>query len=95
MTIPANLERLTRIHLLINKKATGPPRQLAKKLSVSERQLYRDLEILKEIGLEYFYDSSISSYYYKEDFTLVIGIFKNLDKNKFVTAFPCQWGGVH
>ena len=44
------LERLQKIHSLILRENTGTPSELATKIHVSERELYRLLEYLKEIG---------------------------------------------
>jgi len=47
---------------LAKKKATGTPKELASKLNVQERVLYRFLDSLKSDGLEFKYCRTIKSY---------------------------------
>ena len=54
MNITQNQELKDRIIDLARRKATGTPGMLAEKLNVSERNLYRILDVLKdEQGLKY------------------------------------------
>lgn len=53
-----------RVHELIRKKATGTPRELAAKLDICERQVYRILEGLKDEGLPIHYSKTLRTYYY-------------------------------
>ena len=57
----------TRIHELIRKKATGAPAELAAKLDICERQVYRILAEFKDEGLPIQYSKSLRSYYYTAD----------------------------
>jgi transcription initiation factor IIE alpha subunit len=57
----------TRIHELIRKKATGTPVELAAKLDICERQVYRILSDFKDEGLPIKYSKALRSYYYSSD----------------------------
>lgn len=52
MTVLDKYERYTYIYKLISKKATGSPKQLASKLGVCERTIYRLIKELKVYGYE-------------------------------------------
>ncbi len=56
---------LDRIHFHIEHKSTGSPKEFAVKLNISERQLYRLLEELRDSGIEIIYESRCNSYVYK------------------------------
>tara|TARA_R110001583_G_scaffold7286_3_gene36309 strand:- start:43919 stop:44119 length:201 start_codon:yes stop_codon:yes gene_type:complete len=47
---------------LSQKRATGTPKELAKKFNIQERVLYRLLDSLKTDGLEFRYCRTIKSY---------------------------------
>ena len=58
------LECINRMNDLITMKATGNPDEFSQRLNISRRQLYNDLEMLREIGAEIKYDKYRGSYYY-------------------------------
>ena len=58
------LSRLEYLDDLINRKATGPPSELATKLQVSQRWVYEQIKILKDRGAPIQYDRKRRSYYY-------------------------------
>jgi len=64
MTSIILLKRINRLHFLIKRKATGSPKNLAKKFEISERHVYRLIEHMKEIGFPIKYSSCRSSYIY-------------------------------
>ncbi|MCG8323647.1 MAG: HTH domain-containing protein [Cytophagales bacterium] len=66
MAIQEIMNRMQRIDHLIKMKATGSPGELAVKLSVSKRQIYRYLEMIKSQGKEIHYEPLRRSYTYKE-----------------------------
>ena len=68
------LERLRRVHELIQQENTGNPKEFALKLHISEREVYRIVEYLKELDAEIFFSRSSNSYYYEEDFELIVNI---------------------
>ncbi|MDP1762546.1 MAG: HTH domain-containing protein [Sediminibacterium sp.] len=57
--------RISLIDRLIRIKATGSPKHLANRLSISESTLYQYLAFMKELGAPITYCSSRRSYYYK------------------------------
>lgn len=77
MNIISDLFFLQRIDHLIRTRATGSPEQLASRLSVSERNVYRLIKELKCQGFPIAYDKQANTYYYSEpvrlDFSIMIG----------------------
>jgi predicted DNA-binding transcriptional regulator YafY len=61
--------RLEHLNFLIRKKATGPPKVLAKKLSVSERTVFQYIDILKSLGAEVRFCHLRKTYYYIDNGT--------------------------
>jgi len=60
------IERIERLHNLIRLKATGTVRECAQSLQISERQLFRMLEEMKDLGAPIDYDKNRGSYYYTD-----------------------------
>jgi predicted transcriptional regulator len=56
------LEKRRLFIALAQKRATGTPKELAVKLNIEERVLYRFLDSLKTDGLEFRYCRTIRSY---------------------------------
>lgn len=61
------LHRIRRIDTLIQKRGTGTPVQLADKLGISERCLYKYLNLMKEFGAPIKFSNARQSYYYDEE----------------------------
>lgn len=76
--------RIERIHLLIRRKATGTPKKLAQRLSISERQLYNILDLMKELGAPVYYNMAIDSYCYEFEVTFNYGFRKKMNKDEMV-----------
>jgi len=68
------LERLQKAHKLILQENTGTPKEFANKLHISERELYRILEYLKDIGAIVSFSHTIESYHYSVVFDLLVNI---------------------
>lgn len=66
MSISKYFQRIERIDQLIRLRATGPPKELAEKLKISEALLYETLSVMKEYGASIYYNKCICSYYYAE-----------------------------
>ena len=66
MAIQEIMNRIQRIDQLIRMKATGSPEELAERLEISKRQVYRYLEMIKNQGKEIHYQPLRRSYTYKE-----------------------------
>ncbi len=77
MNIFDDLFMLQRIDHLVRTRATGTPAQLAARLGVSERNLYRLLGDLRDRGFPIAYDKQACTYYYMEqvkiEFSVVVG----------------------
>ncbi len=69
-----SLERLQQLHTLILKERTGSPKDLARRMNVSERLVYLLLEYLKDYNANIRYDRGRQTYYYSDDFELDIQI---------------------
>jgi hypothetical protein len=74
------LNRIRRLDALIRQKRTGPPKELAEKLGISERWLYIFLEELKmELDCPIRYDRRKQSYVYEKPGKVVIGFTRELE----------------
>ena len=60
------LDRIERLHLLIKRKATGSPKELADRLEVSEASVYEYIKTMKEMGAPIVYDLYRKSYVYSQ-----------------------------
>ncbi len=56
-------EKLIRIQELAKRNATGSPKELAERINVSERTLFRLVQNIKEQGVEIEYCRKISTYF--------------------------------
>ncbi len=61
------LERLRKIHKLIQAGNTGTPTELADRLNICVSQLYNFIEGLKISGFPIAYSRKTKTYYYEED----------------------------
>lgn len=68
------LERLRRIHEYIKLANTGNPKELAKRLNISERQLFNYIEYLKELDAPINFNRKLHTYYYTDDFDLLVNV---------------------
>jgi len=60
------MKRLERVDQLIRMKATGSPKDLAQRLSLSERSIYDLINQMKSLGAPIIYNSLRGSYEYEE-----------------------------
>ncbi len=65
MAVQEIINRINRIEHLIKMKATGSPDELALRLNISKRQVYRYIEMIRNQGVEVEYEASRRSYIYK------------------------------
>jgi len=91
MSLYKYLNRIERLDALIRRKSTGPPKELACKLNISERWLYKLLEELKEeLNCPIAYDQRRQSYVYEEEGRMFFGFQEILsDKEKRHVAGGC------
>ena len=80
-----NIERLQQIHALIETETTGTPRELAKRLHISERLVYHLIEQLKDYNASIRYDRSRKTYYYEDEFELHVKISVSIMSNNETT----------
>lgn len=79
MSLCSYLNRIRRLDHLIRRKSTGTPGELAEKLDISERWLYKLLrELREELGCPIGYDYYRRSYVYKEKGRVVMEFEKTL-----------------
>jgi len=82
------LERVRRAHKFIKQSNTGSPAEFARRLHVSERELYRILEYLREIDAEIAFSRHSNTYYYSDDFELYVDLsIKALVKDELITIY--------
>lgn len=82
MSLRKYLRRIQRLDAMIRRKSTGPPEELARKLDISERWLYKFLRELKEeFDCPITYDHYRQSYVYEEQGQIVVG-FEQLSKKQ-------------
>ena len=61
------ISKLEKLAFLIQAKATGKPKELAIKLDVSERQTFKYIGILKNLGAPINYCPFRETYYYEQE----------------------------
>ena len=64
------LQRLKRLHGLVQLKSTGTPHQLARRLDVSLATVSRDIEWLRSIDTPIAYDRDRQTYFYTQEYNL-------------------------
>lgn len=67
MKLIEQLNQLNRLDALIRKRATGTPKDMARRFTVSERTIYNLLETLRGLGAEIDYCRIRESYYYRNE----------------------------
>ncbi|MCB0650808.1 MAG: HTH domain-containing protein [Saprospiraceae bacterium] len=76
------LRQLERLDQLIRLKATGSPKDLARKLDVSLRTVYNLLDGLKSFGAEICYCRERCSYYYENEIKFQFDIVLSMEDRK-------------
>jgi len=74
MLIFEAIERLERIHKLIQRKATGTPDEFAEKLHLGKRQMYNILDEFRGYGADIKYNRMNCTFYYNNDFEVLVKI---------------------
>ncbi|RZJ66945.1 MAG: DNA-binding protein [Flavobacterium sp.] len=69
-----SLERLQRLHDLIQTESTGTPAELAAQMDISERLVYNLIDMLKDFQACINYSRSRRTYFYEDDFVLKVNI---------------------
>jgi len=73
MTLLEKIQQMERIDALIQRKATGSPKELAIRLGASERYVYKLVKLMKNLGAPICFDYDSNSYCYKEEVTFSFG----------------------
>jgi predicted DNA-binding transcriptional regulator YafY len=68
------IDRVHRIHKLIQREATGTADEFADRLHIRRRQLYNILEEFRDYGAEIKYSRTKCSFYYANDFDVLVKI---------------------
>ncbi len=72
MQLFETMDRVKRIHDLIQREATGEPQRFAERLHLCRRQFFNVLDELRDLGAEIRYDRIRCTYYYANRFDLRI-----------------------
>lgn len=73
MSLLKSIERLQRMDYFINKEATGSSEEFAEKIGISRSTIMENLREMKELGAKLNYCHKRRSYYYENEFRLIIG----------------------
>lgn len=68
------IEQLRKLHGMIKLETTGGPKVVAKKLHVSERQLYNLIDQLRTMDAPICYSRRANTYFYSHEFELLVNI---------------------
>ena len=68
------IQQLRKLHLMIKQEATGNPKMVAKKMHVSERQVYNLIEQLRTMDAPVRFNRRANTYYYTNNFELLVNI---------------------
>ena len=86
MSVQKYIDRILYIDALIKTKVTGPTKQLAQKLNLSQRQTMEFLKDMKELGCPIKFSRKRNSYYYDAEGEVSISFFDKhfagIKKNK-------------
>jgi predicted DNA-binding transcriptional regulator YafY len=74
MQLEKYITRLCYAHKLIRSESTGSAKEFARKLHIGKSQFYCLLEEFKFVGAKIEYDHIRKTYYYLNDFELIIDI---------------------
>lgn len=69
-----HIQQLHRLHGMIKLQATGSPREMARRMHISERQLYHLLEQLRDMEAPIRFNRRANTYLYTGDFELLVNI---------------------
>lgn len=65
---------MRKTHKLIQQEKTGTPKELAKRLHISERQVYLIMEQLRDMDAPIRFSRNCNTYYYHSTYELMINI---------------------
>jgi predicted DNA-binding transcriptional regulator YafY len=74
MQLFETIDRLHRIHKLIQQEATGTAEEFAERLHLGRRQLYNILEEFRDYGADIRYNRRKCTFYYGNNFEVLVKI---------------------
>jgi predicted DNA-binding transcriptional regulator YafY len=80
MNLIEKIRQIEHVDFLIRKKSTGSPKNLSKKLGISERQVYNIINTMKEMGAPIYFCSVNQCYCYEDSVKFQFGFIT--DKNE-------------
>lgn len=87
MKLLDKIQQIERLDELIRRKSTGSPQELANKLNISKRAVFRLMELMKNLDAQIYFCRERNSYCYKKDVKFEFGFIEN--KNNLVGGnFP-------
>lgn len=87
---------LDHIHQSINNRRTGPPKDFAARLNISESTLYRIIADLKDLGAEISYSSARRTYYYENEVEIKFSLkIKGIDESAIKGGKVCEYNASH
>lgn len=72
-------ELMERVHLLIKRRGTGTPDELAERLQVSRATVHRIMDTMKELGAPILYNFLNQTYEYEHPVNFFFGFISNND----------------
>ena len=95
MTALKFIDRIERLHLLIQRKGTGTPKELARRLETSESTVYQYINTLKLLGAPLVYDTFRRSYVYEKPCSLTLRYdIEYLDEEEIKYAQAGWWANM-
>lgn len=93
MNLIEKIRLIERVDALIRRKGTGNPKNLSKKLNISERSTYNLINLMKEMGAPIKYDKSTQTFYYEYKVSFSLGFISSISniqggKKFFSFIFP-------
>ena len=68
------IERLRKLHGMIKMESTGSPKMVAKRMRISERQVYTLIDQLRTMDAPIRFSRRANTYFYARDFDLLVNI---------------------
>lgn len=74
MTLSEKILLIHRAHNLIKRRATGGPKDISKRLGICERDWYRLLSEMKNMGFPILWSKKDREYYYETEVTFIFNV---------------------
>lgn len=80
------IQQLNKLHGMIMLESTGSPKEMARYMRISERQLYHLLEQLRDMEAPIRFNRRSNTYYYDSEFDLLVNISVQVMKDEKVVS---------